>query len=142
MNVLELDQLVRNAVANVARFVIHETSVKFPYTAASALDPMIVPVNPVQSILFTKALDVIITSPEPLLASKYTFSHIGTLAPLAHHELVDQFVVESQYPFPPGTQYLFTDGFPAHPIFPDTNVLFAHSFHIAPHVTPMSLIER
>lgn len=138
MNVLELDQLVRNAVANVARFVIHETSVKFPYTAASALDPMIVPVNPVQSILFTKALDVIITSHDPLLASKYTFSPIGTLAPLAPHELVAQFVVELQYPFPHDTQYLLTAGFPDHPMFPDTNVLFAPSSHVAPPVTPIS----
>lgn len=103
---------------------------------------MNVPVNPVQSRLFTKGAEAIITSPAPLLASKNTFSPIGTLAPLAHPELVAQFVVESQYPFPPDTQYLETAGFPAHPIFPETNVLFAPSFHVAHPVTPMSWRDR
>ncbi len=103
---------------------------------------MKVPVNPVQSRLFTKGAEAIITSPAPLVASKNTFSPIGTLAPLAPPELVAQFVVESQYPFHPDTQYLETAGFPAHPIFPETNVLFAPSFHVAHPVTPMSWRDR
>lgn len=86
----------RNVDAPVKRRVIPDTSVIFPYIAVNALDPINVPVNPVQSRLFTKGADAIITSPAPLLASKYTFSPIGTLAPLAPPELVAQFVVESQ----------------------------------------------
>jgi hypothetical protein len=128
----------RNVEAPVESNVIPDTRVILPYIAVNALDPMNVPVNHVQSILLTSGAEAIITSPEPLLASKYTFSHIGTLAPLAPHELVAQFVVESQYPFPHDTQYLLTAGFPDHPMFPDTNVLFAPSSHVAPPVTPIS----
>ncbi len=99
---------------------------------------MNVPVNPVQSRLFTKGAEAIITSPAPLLASKNTFSPIGTLAPLAHPELVAQFVVESQYPFHPDTQYLLVAGFVSHPIFPETYVLFAPAAQVAPPVTQIS----
>lgn len=82
------------------------------------------------------------TSPAPLLASKNTFSPIGTLAPLAPPELVAQFVVESQYPFHPDTQYLSVAGLVDHPIFPDTYVLFTHATQVAPQVTPISRRER
>ena len=99
---------------------------------------MNVPVNPVQSRLFTKGAEAIITSPAPLVASKNTFSPIGTLAPLAPPELVAQFVVESQYPFPPDTQYLLVAGLVSHPIFPETYVLFAPAAQVAPPVTQIS----
>lgn len=108
-------------------------------------DHIKVPVNQVQSKVFTVGLpdDVTInTSPAPLLASKYTFSPTGTVAPLAPPEVADQFVVESQYPFPPDTQYLSVAGFVDHPIFPDTYVLFTHATHVAPPVTPISWRER
>lgn len=109
-----------NVEVPVERRVIPATSVIFPYIAVNALDPMKVPVKPVHTRLFTKGAEAIITSPAPLLASKYTFSPIGTVAPLAPPEVVDQFVVESQYPFPPDTQYLSVAGFVDHPIFPVT----------------------
>lgn len=128
----------RNVEAPVESNVIPDTRVILPYIAVNALDPMNVPVNHVQSILLTSGAEAIITSPEPLLASKYTFSPIGTLAPLAPPELVAQFVVESQYPFHHDTQYLLVAGFVAHPMFPDTNVLLAPSSHVAPPVTPIS----
>ncbi len=103
---------------------------------------MKVPVNPVQSRLFTKGTEAIITSPAPLVASKNTFSPIGTLAPLAPPELVAQFVVESQYPFPPDTQYLLVAGLVSHPIFPETYVLFVPATQVEPPVTHMSWRER
>lgn len=103
---------------------------------------MKVPVNPVQSRLFTNVAAAMNTSDDPLLALKYTFSPIGTLAPLAPPELVDQFVVESQYPFPPDTQYLSVAGFVDHPMFPETYVLLTHATHVAPPVTPLSCNER
>lgn len=91
-----LELFTRNIDAPVERRVIPDTSVMFPYIAVNALDPMKVPVNPVQSRLFTKVAEAMNTSPDPLLASKNTFSPIGTLAPLAPPELVAQLVVESQ----------------------------------------------
>ena len=128
----------RNVEAPVESNVIPDTRVILPYIAVNALDPMNVPVNPVQSKLFTKGADAMNTSHDPLLASKKTFSPIGTLAPLAPPELVAQFVVESQYPFPPDTQYLLVAGLVSHPIFPETYVLFAPAAQVAPPVTQIS----
>lgn len=103
---------------------------------------MNVPVNPVQSRLLTNGTEAIITSPAPLLASKNTFSPTGTVAPLDHHEVRAQFVVESQYPFPPDTQYLLTAGFVSHPMFPVTYVVLAPAVHVAPPVTPISWSDK
>lgn len=131
-----------NVEAHVERSVIPDTRVIFPYIAINVLDPMNVPVNPVQSRLFTKGADAMNTSPDPLFASKNTFSPIGTLAPLAPPDDVAQFVVESQYLFPPDTQYLSVAGFVDHPILPETYVLLDQAIHVAPPVTPISWIER
>lgn len=94
VNVL-FDQLVLILNCPVQSRLIPDTKTVFQYIP-NTLDPMKVPVNQVQSRLFEKAFAAIITSPAPLLASKNTFSPIGTLAPLAPPELVAQFVVESQ----------------------------------------------
>lgn len=103
--------------------------------------PMIVPVNPVQSTLFAyiASEELSTTNPDPLLASKYTFSPVGTLAPLAPPEVVAQFVVDPHAPFPQDTQYLLPIEFPDHPrLFVVTNVLFAPSFQVAPPNTSTS----
>ena len=82
-------------ICQFASRFIPDTRVKFQYIF-NAPAPIKVPVNQVQSILLVRLADAIITSHAPLLASKNTFSPIGTLAPLAPPELVAQFVVESQ----------------------------------------------
>lgn len=136
-----LELFTRNVIDHVERSVILETSIIFPYITF-LLHQMNVPTKPVQSRLFIKVDAVMNISLAPLFASKNTFSPIGTLAPLVPPELVDQFVVESQYPFPHDTQYLSVAGFVDHPIFHDTYVLFVPATHVAPPVTPMSCIDR